>query len=103
MQVHGIARLYQKADLNPKDDCYNDLVDECRRLPPGSKLSYNLRNRLEKFTLEERKQIVSRLCNGCAPLFIACKRGQVEIVEYLLDHCGGDMEQCGIYEVPDDR
>lgn len=41
--------------------------------------------------------------DGCAPLFMACKRGQVEIVEYLITVCGADVEQRGLYEVPDDR
>jgi ankyrin repeat protein len=40
---------------------------------------------------------------GCAPLFIACKKGNVEIVEYLITICNADVEQRGKYEVPDDR
>lgn len=38
-----------------------------------------------------------------APLFIACKKGNVEIVEYLLSTCDAQVEQRGRYEVPDDR
>jgi len=40
---------------------------------------------------------------GCSPLFIACKKGNVEIVEYLITVCNADVEQRGRYEVPDDR
>jgi ankyrin repeat protein len=40
---------------------------------------------------------------GCAPLFVACKKGNVEIVEYFIEQCGADVEQKGVYEVPDDR
>ncbi|RZC37495.1 Fe hyd lg C, Ank 2 and/or zf-C3HC4 3 domain containing protein [Asbolus verrucosus] len=33
----------------------------------------------------------------------ACKKGQTEIVEYLITVCQADIEQRGLYEVPDDR
>lgn len=63
-----------------------------------------LRNRLEKLTMEERKSIVGRLYDHTsAPLFISCKRGNVEIVDYLIVKCGADIEQKGFYEVSDDR
>ena len=58
---------------------------------------------MEKLTADQRKDIVSRAFDGCAPLFISCKRGNVEIVEYLIQHCHANIEQKGIYEVPDDR
>lgn len=41
--------------------------------------------------------------DGCAPLFIACKRGNVEIAEFLVTICDADLEQKGMFEVPDDR
>lgn len=50
----------------------------------------------------DRKEIACRMKEGCAPLFIACKKGNIDIVEYLID-CGADVEQRGKYEVPDDR
>lgn len=52
---------------------------------------------------EERRALCDRKRDGCAPLFVACKRGNVEIVEYLVHVCAADMEQRGVYEVPDDR
>lgn len=41
--------------------------------------------------------------DGCAPLFMACKRGNVEICEYLITVCDADIEQRGIFEVPQDQ
>lgn len=86
-----------------KDLTFNELYTECRLAAPGAKLSYSIRNRLERFSRDERKEIVSRVKEGCAPLFVACKKGNVEIVEYLIEHCDADVEQRGMYEVPDDR
>lgn len=52
---------------------------------------------------EIRKEIVKITRDGVSPLFIACKRGNVKIIEYLVTVCGADLEQKGMYEVPDDR
>lgn len=93
-----------KVDLiHQKDILFNDLTLECKHAAPGARLTYSLRTRLERFSKEHRKGIVSRLKEGCSPLFIACKRGHLEIVEYLLSTCDADVEQRGLYEVPDDR
>ncbi|XP_033209315.1 protein fem-1 homolog C [Belonocnema kinseyi] len=88
---------------NFMDQLFNDLFQECKYVAPGARLSYSLRNRLEKYKVDVRKEIVSRMKDGYAPLFIACKRGHVEIVEYLISVCDADVEQRGMYEVPDDR
>lgn len=97
-------KSHNKVDVvSQKEDCFQELIEECKHLPPGSKLSYGLRNRLEKFSLASRREIVNRVKIGCAPLFIACRRGQLEIVEYLVSVCHADIEQRGCYEVPDDR
>ncbi|EEC11855.1 conserved hypothetical protein [Ixodes scapularis] len=58
---------------------------------------------MERLSREERKEIVSRVQEGCAPLFVACKKGNADIVEYLITVCGADLEQRGVYEVTDDR
>lgn len=93
-----------KVDLiNEKDDCFHELLEECKHAPPGARLSYTLRNRLEKFPPATRSEIVNRIKAGCSPLFIACKRGQAEIAEYLITLCNADIEQRGLYEVQDDR
>ncbi|CAG2172454.1 unnamed protein product, partial [Oppiella nova] len=75
----------------------------CGRTAPGARLSYSIRNKLERLSKEERKVIVSRVKEGCTPLFVSCKKGNVEIVDYLIDECHSDVEQKGVYEVPDDR
>lgn len=85
------------------DQLFHNLINECKYQAPGAQLTYGLRNQLEKYKKEERKEIVSRMKDGCAPLFIACKRGHVDIAEYLIKTCNADIEQRGKYEVPDDR
>lgn len=93
-----------KTDLtNKKDILFLDLIQECKHAAPGARLPYSIRSRLECFTKANRREIVSRLKDGCAPLFIACKRGHLEIVEYLINTCDANFEQRGLYEVPDDR
>ncbi|KAI1287985.1 Protein fem-1 -like protein C [Halotydeus destructor] len=86
-----------------KEMLFNELYTECRLAHPGARLSYNIRSRMDRFCKDERKEIVSRVKEGCAPLFVSCKKGNVEIVEYLVDECAADVEQKGVYEVPDDR
>lgn len=95
--------ISSRRENNSMDELFQDLYNECKFVAPGARLSYSLRNRLEKYKADTRKEIVSRMKDGCAPLFIACKRGHVEIVEYLITVCHADIEQRGIYEVPDDR
>jgi len=86
-----------------KEVLFNELYNECRMAAPSARLSYHLRSRIERLSREERRELVNRVKEGCSPLFLACKRGNVEIVQYLLDECGADVEQKGMYEVPDDR
>ncbi|KAK3855362.1 hypothetical protein Pcinc_038232 [Petrolisthes cinctipes] len=86
-----------------KEQIFTDLYNECRSLAPGARLSNTLRTRLERFQREDRREIVSRTRDGCAPLFVACKKGNVEVVDYLIAMCSADVEQRGLYEVPDDR
>lgn len=52
---------------------------------------------------DARKEIVSKLREGCAPLFVVCKRGNLEIVEFLINVCGADIEQRGLFENPEDQ
>ena len=86
---------------------YQDLYNEVRAAPPLGTLSYSLRSRLNRLSNETsvRRNLVSRVHkdNGCSPLFIACKKGNVEIVEYLVSQCDADVEQKGLYEVTDDH
>lgn len=40
---------------------------------------------------------------GCAPLFVAARRGAASVVDYLITVCHADVEQRGIYEVHEDN
>jgi len=95
----------QKAEEHAK--LYQLLYNEVRQAPPLGILSYKLKCNIENLCSdkEERRALVSRENkeSGCSPLFIACKKGNIEIVEYLLSTCGADVEQKGLYEVQDDR
>ncbi|EDW80634.1 uncharacterized protein Dwil_GK11460 [Drosophila willistoni] len=81
----------------------HDLVEECKRSQEDSILSRHLRHELEKLPRESRRELVRKNRNGCAPLFIACKRGAVVIAEYLITICEADIEQKGHFEVPEDN
>lgn len=98
MAVQGKAER-----LGLRDALFQDLYQECKTAAPASQLSYSLRVRLERLPRADRKEVVCTMKDGCAPLFIACKKGNVEIVEYLLSTCDAQVEQRGRYEVPDDR
>uniref|UniRef100_T1JDN3 Uncharacterized protein n=1 Tax=Strigamia maritima TaxID=126957 RepID=T1JDN3_STRMM len=86
-----------------KEMLFSDLYTECRQAPPSARLPFALRCRLERMDRKERREIVCRTKEGTAPLFIASKKGNVEIVEYLITQCDADLEQRGLYEVPDDK
>ena len=101
---YGMWLTGSKSDsASLKDMLFNELYNECRLAAPGARLSYSCRTKLERFSRDERKELVSRMKEGCAPLFVSCKKGNVEIVDYLIEECGADVEQKGVYEVPDDR
>lgn len=88
-----------------KESLSEDLHSEVRSAAPGARLTYHLRTSLERLDKAERKDIVCIVGrqDNCAPLFIACKRGNLEIVEYLIETCGADVEQKGTYEVVDEK
>ncbi|XP_050517602.1 protein fem-1 homolog CG6966 isoform X2 [Diabrotica virgifera virgifera] len=89
--------------ITERDLIFHELIEECKHAVPGAMLPYGLRNRLEKCSPETRRDIVNRVKKGCSPLFIACKKGQTEIVEYLLTVCSANVEQKGLFEVQEDR
>lgn len=80
-----------------------DLIEECKRCKEDSNLTKSIRDELESYCRDIRREIVKKMRNGCAPLFIACKRGCVPIAEYLVTVCEADVEQRGLYEVPEDH
>lgn len=99
-----IMRKFLKVDpVNDRDLIFHELVDECTHSAPGARLSYPLRNKLERYPMEIRRDIVNRIKVGSSPLFMACKKGQTEIVEYLITVCMADIEQKGLFEVQEDR
>ncbi|XP_053669873.1 protein fem-1 homolog C [Anopheles nili] len=81
----------------------NDLLQECKTCNENSRLSKGLRERVERLPRKIRKEVVKRTSDGCSPLFIACRRGNVDITEYLITVCDANTEQKGFYEVPEDR
>lgn len=80
-----------------KSDLFDKLVNQVNYYPWT--LSVDLRNELQKFPLEARKDIVNRVREGCSPLFMACKKGYQKIAKYLINTCGADIEQKGPSEV----
>lgn len=102
-KIRKMWELPKLGNLHDKDIIFLTLMNECRKLAPGSRLSCNLRNKLSKLTLQERSEIVNRSDGGCTPLFLVCRKGQTEMVEYLITYCNANIEQRGLYEVPDDR
>ena len=82
-----------------KKKLFTNLVQECQMALPVSRLSEKLRRNLEEFPRDARREIVGEKVEGCAPLFLACKNGSADMVEYLLSACDADIEQRGLYEV----
>lgn len=87
---------------NQKQHLFTALVQECQLASPSSRLSSNLVRRIEEFDNTERKDVVSGVHNGCAPLFLACKNGSAEVVEYLISKCNAPIEQKGLFEVEEE-
>lgn len=52
---------------------------------------------------DARRDIVKKVRDGCAALFVVCKRGNVTIAEFLLNECDADIEQRGMFENPEDQ
>ena len=55
------------------------LFFQVRTAAPSAQLSYPLRCRLEKCDFPKRREVCAMAKDGCSPLFIACKRGNVEV------------------------
>lgn len=102
---NNISNNNNPSDNNNIDDIFGYSVRGLSPIRRGSthKLSSSVCLRLAKCSPELRKDIVSRKKDGCAPLFLACKQGHLEIVKYLLDSCNADIEQTGLYETLEDH
>ena len=60
--------------------------------------SRSLRFQLNQLSKEDRREIVSRTTpHGRSPLFVACENGHVQIIDYLIQNCGADIEQRGLW------
>ncbi len=68
-----------------KDSLFGDLFQEVKSAAPSAQLSYPLRCRLEKCDRATREAICSMSRDGCSPLFVACKRGNVEVRTRVLN------------------
>jgi len=82
-----------------KQHLFTDLLKECQLSNPGSRLSPYLCKKIEEFDKDDRKDVVTKMSDGCAPLFLACKNGSAEVAEYLLGKCNAPIEQKGLFEV----
>ncbi|XP_059611223.1 protein fem-1 homolog C isoform X2 [Phlebotomus argentipes] len=80
----------------------NILFEECKAVH-GENNPSALRDRIRSLRHEERREIVKQTRDGCSPLFLACKHGNVRVAELLITECDADIEQRGLYEVPEDR
>lgn len=78
------------------------LFSECSKAEPRYRLSSRLKKSIEEFPRQERKDVVSKMIDGCAPLFLACKKGSAEVADYLLTKCNAPIEQKGLFEVLDE-
>ncbi|XP_047526139.1 protein fem-1 homolog C [Pieris napi] len=100
MSREGEVEGAEKALL---ENIANELMQECRHSAPGARLTARVRTALERLSPVQRREVVSPTRDGCAPLFVACRRGNAELAEYLVHVCDAPLEQRGVYEVPDDR
>lgn len=63
-----------------KDSLFYDLYREVKLAAPSAQLSYGLRCRLERCDRDYRQVLCSNIKDGCSPLFLACKRGNFEVI-----------------------
>lgn len=52
---------------------------------------------------KNKQDIVNRNWSGHTALTLAAQLGHVRFVNYLLDECGADIEQRGLYEIVEDN
>ncbi|XP_074598395.1 protein fem-1 homolog A-like [Brevipalpus obovatus] len=85
-----------------RDVIFDDLYNQCFETESDDFMP-ELVKKMETISLKERREIVSRTRDGFAPLFSACLRGSIRKIEYLVDICGADIEQRGVYECDEDK
>ncbi|XP_055634096.1 protein fem-1 homolog C-like [Toxorhynchites rutilus septentrionalis] len=57
--------------------------------------SRSLRSRLRRLPRYVRKELVDTEYEGCSSLFIACREGNIDMVEFLIMECDANIEQRG--------
>ena len=92
-----------EVSTNLKQTLYRDLLQECQLSTTSSRLSEKLKRKIEEIGKDARKDVVGQTEEGCAPLFLACKNGSADVVEYLLSTCDADIEQRGVFEVAEEE
>ncbi|GAB0093555.1 protein fem-1 homolog A [Sergentomyia squamirostris] len=96
----------QNSEQRQLESVINFIFEECKVTAAGgaNQSSVNaLRDRIRSLRREERREIVKQTRDGCPPLFLASKHGNVRVAELLITECDADIEQRGLYEVPEDR
>ena len=82
-----------------KTKIQQELFDEVSLASPNQHLSHGLRSHLEQFDESDR----SKFCTDVhkdgekSPFFIACGKGCVEIVKYMINVCKPNLELKGSY------
>ncbi|XP_052745107.1 protein fem-1 homolog CG6966 [Bicyclus anynana] len=84
------------------DALFSDLMHEVTHGAPGARLSARLRAALERLPPGVRRGVAARTRDGCAPLFVAARRGNVELVDYLVHVCAAELEQRGVFTLAHD-
>ncbi|PVD29769.1 hypothetical protein C0Q70_09026 [Pomacea canaliculata] len=77
---------------------FMSLLQQCIR---NNKLE-KMRFVMKRLSLAQRRQLATFRYNTNSMLFTCCQMGHVDMVNYLLDECGADLEQKGVYEVSGD-
>jgi ankyrin repeat protein len=75
---------------------FSDLHRQCNRIGSQDDLKWELKNSLENCPLDRRVAIVCRKFAGFAPLFKACRVGNVKVARFLVEKCFADLEQKGL-------
>jgi len=90
-------------NYNYKEILLDRIYQELRHDSPKEDLPDDIKTKLEKLPIDERKELISRTKDGSSVLFVACKKGNLDVVKFLIEVCNADPEQIGIYEVVDEQ
>ena len=79
------------------EDLFSELFEYCSNWHSRRPISLPvvLMTKIENLSRKQRRELTSQTERGCAPLFMACQRGHVNIVKYLILKCDANIEQKG--------